>query len=668
MEFHDEQLKVHAIMETSLKTKSTTWNLKSRKIKDSCIFCTGNCQNILKVNDLKKKLCRQHSSKLFTCLCKNCNYVFTNRDYFIRHYRFHLNLDKQTYLCRTCFKILNCSRNLIKVDHKHQDLKKLYVCCSTFFSSMTDFVLHKLQKHRARICGTLAKVQESIAQTVPWNSVENDYATVDDPKQLFTCLEPNCDKVFNVLTHNRDHYRQHANIAKEYHLCGICLTKFNGERDYKLHSVHENHLIMCHECDSRFTSLHDLAKHKIQIHNSIVLCGDDSVPGCPVCLTYFQSNDEAQEHYAACYDFENEDNKKLVNTSLNSTKTINIHGSYVCKYCSLHYFSVVDYVTHLRRKHGQTIQEKNKGIKLCPVCDMNYTYSSFVSHIETCTRSMKIKSDNASTELFGCVYCKTVFSVFSAGQFRKHLLFCKSFVGYNHKGAHYFRCLNCDFKSLNHPECVAHANIYCIYFQLKMNYAMKDDERLKVEQRIQLLKENCDLTLQAVDIPPVVITLNHPANVLSDNSDIQWNRNSSMCCYSKTFRTLDLFNYLCNICDGKFFNEFAFRNHLDANGRKCRLNLSWYCTQCLIDFENENQYQAHLTVNLQYVPVPTAIPFNMCTLKTELLAEEATSDMGDDDDIQGVINENNLPYASDDFSSNNSVQLFEIDDDVSMEN
>jgi len=88
----------------------------------------------------------------------------------------------------------------------------------------------------------------------------------------------------------------------------------------------------------------------------------------------------------------------------------------------------------------------------------------------------------------------------------------------------------------------------------------------------------------------------------------------------------------------------------------------------LIDFENENQYQAHLTVNLQYVPVPTAIPFNMCTLKTELLAEEATSDMGDDDDIQGVINENNLPYASDDFSSNNSVQLFEIDDDVSMEN
>jgi len=168
---------------------------------------------------------------------------------------------------------------------------------------------------------------------------------------------------------------------------------------------------------------------------------------------------------------------------------------------------------------------------------------------------------------------------------------------------------------------------------------MNADEKLKVEQRIQLLKQDNDISLQSVNIPPVVI--NHPSNVLSDNNDIHWNTNSTLICNSKNFKTLGLYNYVCNICENKFFNEHVFRHHLDRTGKVCRMNISWYCTVCLLDFKNEIEYRTHLSVNLQLIPVPMPIPLDMSSimpsLKIELLAEDSTSEMGDED-MQDVAN------------------------------
>lgn len=639
------------MLKTMSKARSAAFKCRNRKLKKLCIFCNRNSSRHSSA-EIKKNLCVAHSNP-YTCLCENCNYVFPNRQMFVSHYRHHLNLDRNSFLCSLCFEVLDCPRNTSKTEHKHQNFKKLFVCCSSSFLTMINFVMHKLQTHNASILRTPADIRHAITQSLtehafPSNVSEIDQSSHEGGPKLFTCLESNCDKVFSLMSNNCDHYREHANIPKEYYVCSSCLCKYDVENELKFQCSHSNYLVTCHQCNLGFTSLHELAKHKIYTHNAIILCGANNLPGCPVCRTLFQSNIETRDHYIACFNLVN--NCAINNKSLgyiDFTESADICGSYMCKICGNHCKSAVDFVEHSRKVHRITIKEKDEGIRLCPLCDTNYTSSSFITHVEMCTRNMAVENTNPLVEeAFGCVYCKTIFTVFSASQFRKHVLFCKTFQELATHGLTYFQCLNCTFKSRNHPQCVAHANTYCIYFQLKIKYAMKADEKLKVEQRIQLLKSDSDISFQSVDIPAVVI--NHPSNVLSDNNDIRWNTNSTLICNSKNFKTLDLFNYVCNNCENKFFNEHVFRHHLDADGKTCRMNISWYCTLCLLDFENEIDYQAHLSVNLRLIPVPMPIPFDMSlvkpSLKTELLAEDSTSEIGDED-MQDLVNENNLPIT-----------------------
>lgn len=631
-----------SVVPTNLQLSYTTRLSKVQSKKDTCIFCTGNNKHLKA--DFRKKLCDKHS-KPYTCPVENCVYVFPNLDLFLMHYRYHKNIKKTQTLCRICFKVLNSTLKG-KTEHRHKSYKNMLICCSMSFLSMLDLVLHKLKKHKAKIIMTLRDIRKSIqmpGNLLPEPVSKTEELLYENTDQLFTCIEPNCDKVFNSLSNNCDHYREHNDVSEEYYLCGICLNIFNSKNDLQSLCSHVNPMIFCYSCNIGFSSLHDLAKHKLCIHNSVVLCGEENIPGCPVCSTVFESNAGFANHYIACYSMESKIGILDINAFNSASETVGMteytecdtNGSYICKYCTVPCHSCLEYIEHSLKKHGHAITIKDGEIKLCPVCDRNYNNLDFVSHVEVCTLSMKIKSNNPSIELFGCPYCRTVFTVFSSSQFRAHVLFCKSFQEHIYNGKKYFQCVNCTFKSSYHPKCVAHANLYCIYFKLKINYAMGADEKLKVEYRNKLLKEDCDDNLLSINTPPVVITIDHPANVLSDNNEIHWNKNASYYCNSTKFKILNLYNFSCKYCGNTFFDEYVFIHHLDKDGKPCRMKLSWYCTRCLLDFENENNYKAHLSVNYHLEP-ELIIPY---TVKKELLAEESTSELSDG----YVMNESNTP-------------------------
>lgn len=597
-------------------------NDESLKFDYCCPFCNYYVVDN-KLSNLKYRLCMKHKSP-FTCLVHNCNWVFPNLSLFIKHYRRHLALDSRTFLCGKCLDIKKGSRKS-KNRHIHQNTSRLFCCCGRNFPTMTSFVMHKLSKHSPNVAMHL---KVNVPNNVTDISCENNKI------QLFTCTVTNCNKVYDVEAHNIAHYRQHAFIPSNDTICNKCL-KSSSENNSSSPCIHDK-LIGCVECSVYFNSLHDYAKHKLCLHGAIVICSTEQTLGCPVCLANFDNFCEVKitEHYIKCFSRSYKNNilhckpkldplPETVNLSESSNTIIPVVkkeemlGSIICPICDYYLKSITEYIDHNSKVHHNITQLKETGIQLCPLCDQNYYSSDYIPHINNCTNTMKISIESND---FGCVHCKQIFKNSSPFLFRRHYNFCKTFsiIFGNVGSSKYYKCSFCTFGSAEMNECVLHANGSCIYFQLKMRYAMKPNEKKIVEER-KLLEEFDNKMLESENLNPS--------------------------CDKSKQKILKSYDYYCNICTNMFFDEIVFLKHLKSDGERCRPKDLWYCNLCLTDFTNENEYKEHITKDLPNVPKALAINIgDKHTIKNEIINE-----------LQDEIINGNNEYDNNNLIENNQI-------------
>ncbi|VVC45147.1 Hypothetical protein CINCED_3A024603 [Cinara cedri] len=559
---------------------------KTRNFNNTCPFCHSQDVNNRDFQfDSTTKLCSRHSQP-YTCLLKDCKIVFPNRDVFIPHYRSHLKLTKQTYLCRTCFAVLGCSRNVKRDSHKHQDKSKLYCCCSDTFLSMTDFVFHKLLNHSLEVTVIMrhGQMKEYSNGDRPLNPL---YATTMTKNtqckqtsiQLFTCTVEYCGRVFDTVSANVEHFREHAKIPVTCSVCSICLLQSNIP-DFQLKCNHINSQIACKICNCGFETLHELALHKFTNHLSVILCGPDKVQGCTVCGIIFKRYENPFDHYISkCFSYEDWDlksNKSEKNEqSFDSVTKQSFHanfkfgGSYICIDCGVNFYSLNLYLAHVK-KHGQAYHSRDLyNIILCPICDKNYDRSGFLNHLVSCTRGMQLTENT-----FGCAQCRKRLLISEPWRFRVHYLFCKSFETINDDSDKpCYKCLNCTFKSNNLLLCLGHSSAICIYFRLKMRYSMSMDEVKKVENRKKEIFKYSQIDLK-------------PQNEYKHFFNPK-------CCNRNRQKLLDSFEYYCMFCKKGFYSDLIFKQHLNVHGYSCRpLNIV-YCRYCVCDFDSIDHFTSH---------------------------------------------------------------------------
>ncbi|XP_025195288.1 uncharacterized protein LOC112594615 isoform X2 [Melanaphis sacchari] len=484
---------------------------KPLKIETACVFCFYQYNEVSTNVHRNIQFCTKHS-KPHTCLVKNCNTVFPSKEIFFTHYRHHLNLDINTYLCRICLGIIDCPRRTMTKNHTHQNVTDLFKCCSTNFTTMIKFVLHKLVYHDTVV----------------------------------------------IMSNTRSH-----NLKK----------------------MNQNVLFP--------------TKCKIEPFD----VKDD------VTLTSKEEQDKVN---------------KVDN------------GSYQCSDCTSQFFKTVkEYVEHSKRKHKNTLMLKESEIRLCPLCDNNYFFSKFVEHIENCTNTMKIGDKNLNC--YGCIHCKCIFTKLTASQFRNHVLFCKTFSIVTIDNKAYKKCVNCTFQTCDDNLALTHASSNCLYFQLKMRYALGPDEKKKVLQRMEFDEE---ISKQQVDKD---CTDNEAT---SDTSKVK--------CDTSRQYLLKSYNYFCNNCHNLFFDKHTFLHHMTVLGFNCRSNTLVYCQRCLTDFKSETDFIKHLP------NMPKAAP--LISIKSEEI--DSNSNNTEDIIIESVIehsnqNGNDGNYSYDGYNRND-VKVFEM--------
>ncbi|XP_050430475.1 uncharacterized protein LOC126839291 [Adelges cooleyi] len=643
-----------------LESKSST-SSRIHKLRNSCPVCMN--VNNTNLQYATHNLCSKHSNTVSTCLVPNCYYIFSTIELFIKHYRHHLNLQKQTYLCRKCYAILDCPRSNIKSNHKCQDVSKLLVCCSINFPIMSNFVLHKLQNHSGKMIRSLAQYKQlGLDFNLPSPSktkFSNEYSKND----LFTCLVSKCDKVFTTKSTNVRHYIQHASIPDEFVTCAKCLHSCL-KTQYVNHGMHSSPPIICNVCALNFKTLHDLAEHKLTTHGSLILCQPSQLPGCPVCNVEFERNEDTKAHYLKCFTKNNEEptKKSVVNTNVQESspmprKVLNEKhlSSYKCKICGHSCFKAVEYIEHAKKEHKMYIELKEKGIKLCPLCDQNFMLNKFSAHVEQCTYSMKIGDMPANC--FKCKYCNVHFDNVSPSQFRSHVLFCKSFEERTENDIKYKFCINCTFRSQDIESCISHATQFCIYFQLKIHYAMGPDEKIKVENRDenqQVDKINLERKDDISFVNGMLLCKNCSLKFVSYKEAIEHNKNCLRLSLDP-IPSLDLTkttketNFLCVQCKIKFTDITLYHNHCAKHSAKPNI---WQCVICQCMFDNIIELNNHMSNHELQAGVPLAVPIKTetdTTIKTEDMPECVVElDYMDQDVIIEKAIENNIHNNSQD--------------------
>lgn len=586
------------LVNNDVETNSTTAEPLPKKQKISlcpiCVYSVDRTQ----VLDSTIEFCSKHLQSTFTCLVPDCFLVFTNMVTFVSHYRMHLNLPRKSYICHKCYSVMGSK--VSKSESKHQHNEFIGECCSTQFPSMAEMVKHKFLSHQVEMYSTTSKP----AKSTPEVDLSSEFSG-----ELFTCVVPGCKKVFTNQQNNLDHYRHHADLTNEYSTCRVCLKDTRKVKGFLNVCDHINDMIYCPFCGIHFSTLYESAIHKIDTHYALIACGENNIVGCPVCSLVFDCDVSPTEHYIKCFTkmiLESESYEAMCNGSRN------ISGTLKCKYCDVHSATVKEYLGHSAGAHKNIYVLKETGIQLCPLCDKNYAVQDFVSHIEKCTDSLKI-GDNQ----YGCAYCKEVYSDLSPVLFRHHFIYCKSFkVNIDCNNKRHFKCLNCTFESHDDDSCIDHANYQCIYHQLKKKYAMGPNEQDEVVRRLQLQEKYSNTDGQSV------------VNQTQHNDS---NRKTLHCDLSR-YKLLKDAQYLCNVCNRLFYNDFVFKEHIDASGRKCRQTKTWYCRQCVSDFSSEDDFRAHKLVNDHLAKVPDAVPINSSLHVKEVKVEDSES-------IQNIKNE-----------------------------
>jgi len=311
---------------------------------------------------------------------------------------------------------------------------------------------------------------------------------------------------------------------------------------------------------------------------------------------------------------------KSVKVSCN--EIIKDNGSIKCNCCPLYFTTVLEFTNHSRIKHKNLITLKEKGIKLCPLCENSYFIEHFSEHIEMCTNTLKVGEN--SLNYYGCVHCKTIFTDLSAREIRNHVLYCKSFrLGIVNNKLHH-KCVNCTFTSTDDKLCLEHANSDCIYLQLKMRYAMGPDEKNKVIERMEFIKQN---TQQQED----------------ENNEQLLGITNKFCNIARQ-KLLKCYKYYCNNCKNHFFDQVVFFKHLTLAGSYCRSPSLIYCQKCVTDFETLAEYRGHLP------SMPEATP--IVKIKQELPDQNNDED---DDIIMDVVLTNQNYYDVKVFEINNGT-------------
>jgi len=259
------------------------------------------------------------------------------------------------------------------------------------------------------------------------------------------------------------------------------------------------------------------------------------------------------------------------------------NGSIKCYRCPKYFNNILHFIEHSKIKHKNLITVKDKEIKLCPLCNKSYFNEQFTEHLENCTNTMLV--GDKSLNHYGCVYCSAIFTNLSSREFRNHVLYCKSFeLGIvNNKINH--KCTNCSFTSTDDNLSLLHANSNCIYFQLKMRYAMGPDETDKVKQQLEFVKQN---------------TEQQDEYCINDGELLS---SSKTYCNTARQRMLKFYNFFCNNCENLFFDEHIFFKHLTETGSYCRLQNLIYCQKCLTEFNSMEEYQVHLPIVPQSTPI-----------------------------------------------------------------
>lgn len=553
--------------------------------------------------------------KVFTCPITNCELIFTNINMFFGHYRKHLNLDKSTYLCRQCYGVFRNTRNSENSKHQHSTL--LTTCCSKRFHLMTELVLHKLSKHNMRIVSPRMNLNDKFVSN---NDASTSQSSVKEELEannilrgkLFTCTVSGCNHVYSNRKNNCDHYRQHANISIEFSTCGMCLMNHRLVDGLRGRCDHKNKCIKCTSCNIEFDALYELAKHKLDFHMAIVLCDENNIPGCPICTKIFEPGFNPFDHYPQCFARNLKIGQSTASIAINNSNETSVapkvnHGSLKCKECNQHFSSANDYVAHSKKSHHNTYELKKTGIRLCPLCDLNYDVSRFTNHIAKCTDSMRV--GNTTLNKYGCAVCKNIYTEFTPSKFRCHYMFCKSFTSFTDvHGERYYNCMNCTFLCNDYSMAEAHANSYCVYLQLKTRFAMRPNEKEEVEERKKFEEKYSKVNNSW---PKVVQSpsANSPGCFVP-TQETPLDSHSEFYCNSLRRGQLGGYAFFCIYCNNAFFNEYIFSEHVNADGVKCRLNKTYYCKKCVTDFESENDFIAH-DLNHDHLPaVPDAIPID----------------------------------------------------------
>lgn len=396
----------------------------------------------------------------------------------------------------------------------------------------------------------------------------------------YTCLIENCQSVFPNKEVFMEHYGAHLNIRNIDLLCRKCMHVLNYSNSAMSNHTHQNLSEFFKCCSQNFPTMLKFVIHRLQDHDTTVITAHNR--------SYFSNILNPIVIPPLKCKFEPIDTKDGILLTTVAQNVVNEEGerrsSYKCKNCSLNCYTLNEYVEHCKKKHNKQLILKESGIQLCPLCDTDFLCYNFVEHVEKCTNTMKLGDKKLNH--FGCAYCKVVFTKLSASIFRKHVLFCRSFEVKCIDNVAYKSCINCDFQTADDNSALIHANIDCIYFQMKMKYAIGPDEKQKVIDRMNLLeeysKEQVDKNCTGNKILPSI---------------------SKVICDTRRRRMLKLYNYFCFNCHNAFFDKHIFYYHLNGPQSVCRSSSLIYCTRCVNDFNCEREYTLHLP------NAPKASPF-----------------------------------------------------------
>jgi len=455
----------------------------------------------------------------------------------------------------------------------------------------------------------------------------------------FACLIDNCNTVFPNKEAFIAHYRIHLNLDSTTYLCRKCMAVLNcPRRSITKDHVHQNLSDLLNCCSLNFKTMNKFVLHKLIFHTTIVITSNnqshifnksDSLDGMSPKKCKIEPIDVKDDVILT--------NNNVAKAEVNKADT----GSYKCTYynCSQYFNTVKEYVEHSKKKHNNIIVLKESGIKLCPLCDNNFFFDKFIEHIENCTNTMKI--GDKALNYFGCVYCKCIFTQLSASKFRSHILFCKTFGVITIDDKAYKQCNNCTFQTCDDNLAVTHATSNCIYFQLKMRYALGPEEKNKVMARMEFAEEN---SKQQVD---------------KNCTDIEaLPGTSKIMCNTSRQRMLKSYNFFCNNCNNFFFDKYTFLHHMTVLGFNCRSNTLIYCPRCLTDFNNEVEYTEHLP------KMPKASP--LFSIKSEIIDPNYNSEDVIIESIVERANQNDYEESSSDGDDDNyndddnDVKVFEM--------